>query len=175
MKVAITGHTTGIGLSLTRVFIDFLGFSRKTGYDLHNRIIREKMYSEISDCDVFINNANLGWNQSVLLYEIWEKWKDKDKLIINIGSVAADYNQTISTPYNIQKRALQDACLQLQQESRLCKIVLVKPGYVDTPVVKHVKAAKMDPDELALYIKELVELRQTASTFWISVVTLYPR
>lgn len=173
MKVAITGHTSGIGKALTNVFLDSVGFSRKNGYDLHNRFIREKMYNEISDCDVFINNADLGWNQSVLLYELWEKWKDKDKLIVNIGSDAADYNQSIARPYNIQKRALQDACLQLQQASQPCKVVLVKPGYVDTPRVQHITATKMDPKELAPYIKELVELRN--STFWIPVVTLYPR
>ena len=173
MKVAITGHTSGIGRALSTVFQDNVGFSKKNGYDLHNRIIREKMYNEIADCDVFINNADLGWNQSVLLYELWEKWKDKDKLIINIGSDAADYNQTVARPYNIQKRSLQDACLQLQQASQPCKVVLVKPGYVDTPRVQHITATKMDPKELALYIRELVELRYF--TFWIPVVTLYPR
>lgn len=173
MKVAITGHTSGIGKALSEIFSEYTGFSRKNGYDLHSQIIREKMYNEIADCDVFINNADLGWNQSVLLYELWAIWKDKDKIIVNIGSDAADYNQSIARPYNIQKRALQDACLQLQQAFQPCKVVLVKPGYIDTPRVKHITATKMDPKELALYIKELVELRN--STFWIPVVTLYPR
>jgi NAD(P)-dependent dehydrogenase (short-subunit alcohol dehydrogenase family) len=131
------------------------------------------MYNEVVDCNVFINNADLGWNQSALLYELWEKWKDTDKLIVSIGSDSADYNQSAARPYNIQKRALQDACLQLQQAKQLCKVVLVKPGYVDTPRVQHITATKMDPKELALYIKKIVELRN--STFWIPVVTLYPR
>lgn len=173
MKVAITGHTSGIGYSLFNIFPSAIGFSRKAGYDLHSRVIREKMYNEIADCDIFINNADLGWNQTVLLYELWEKWKDKDRIIVNIGSDSADYNQPFARPYNIQKRALEDACLQLQHAQQPCKVVLVKLGYVDTPRVKHITATKMDPGELAPYIKELVELKN--STFWIPVVTLYPR
>jgi hypothetical protein len=173
MKVAITGHTSGIGNSLTGVFPDFIGFSRKNGYDLHNISIRGKMYTEIEDCDIFINNADLGWNQTKLLYELWDRWKDKDKLIVNIGSTAADYNQPIARPYNIQKRALQDACLQLQQAQQSCKVMLVKPGYVDTPRVQQINATKMDPGEVALYIKDLIEMKN--STFWVPIVTLYPR
>jgi len=173
MKVAITGHTSGIGKELANVFSDYIGFSRKNGYDLHNRIVREKMYAEIGDCDIFFNNADIGWNQSALLYELWDKWKDTNKIIVNIGSDSADYNQPIARPYNIQKRALQDACLQMQQSNQLCKVVLLKPGYVDTPRVQHITATKIDPRELALYIKQLVELKN--STFWIPVVTLYPR
>jgi NAD(P)-dependent dehydrogenase (short-subunit alcohol dehydrogenase family) len=42
MKVAITGHTSGIGKALSDVFSDVIGFSRRNGYDLHNRVIREK-------------------------------------------------------------------------------------------------------------------------------------
>ena len=173
MKIAITGHTSGIGNSLASVFPNFIGFSRKNGYDLHNISIRGKMYTEIDDCDIFINNADLGWNQIKLLYELWDIWKDKDKLIVNIGSTAADYNPPIARSYNVQKKALQDACLQLQQASGPCKVMLIKPGYVDTPRVKHIEATKMDPKELALHIKELVELKN--STFWTPVVTLYPR
>lgn len=173
MRVAITGHTSGLGKALSCVFSDFVGFSRKNGYDLRNYAEREKMYNEITECDVFINNANLGWNQSILLYELWEKWKDKNKIIVNIGSDAADYSQTVARPYNIQKRSLQDACLQLQQAFQPCKVMLIKPGYIDTPSVQHIMATKMDPEELALYIRGLVELKN--STFWIPIVTLYPR
>jgi len=173
MKVAITGHTSGLGKELYRIFPESLGFSRNNGYDLNNQDSRNKMYNETLNCDIFINNADLGWNQCILLYELWNTWKEKEKIIVNIGSDAADYNHAIARPYNIQKRALQDACLQLQQAQQPCKVVLVKPGYIDTPRVHHINATKMDPKELALYIKELVELKN--STFWIPVVTLYPR
>jgi NADP-dependent 3-hydroxy acid dehydrogenase YdfG len=173
MGVAITGHTSGIGKALYEVFPGAKGYSSRTGYQLHDKNTRERMFSDCDSCDIFINNAPLGWNQIVLLYELWERWKDRDKLIINIGSDASDYNQSVARPYNIQKRALEDACLQMQQSNTLCKVMLIKPGYVDTPRVAGVNATKMDPRELAQYIKELSEMRN--STFWIPVVTLYPR
>jgi len=172
MKVAITGHTSGIGQGLSELF-EHIGFSRSNGYDLRFREHRVRMLKEISDCDVFINNADLGWEQTSLLFEVWEQWKDKEKIIVNIGSNAADYRPNFSRPYNVQKTALQDACLQLQQAYRPCKVILIKPGYVDTPRVQHINAIKMDPRELAHYIKELVDMKH--KSFWIPVVTIYPR
>lgn len=173
MKTAITGHTSGLGLALAEAFPDSIGFSRSNGYDLNLHSTRMKMYGEIDGCDVFINNAPINWNQTALLYELWEKWKNRDKIIVNIGSDAADYTQNIARPYNVQKKSLQDACLQLQHASQPCKVVLIRPSYIDTPRVSHINASKMDPKELAQFIKEVVE--QKHSTFWIPVVTLYPR
>ena len=173
MKVAITGHTSGIGLALSKTFLGSVGFSKSNGFDLHKPFERQRMYGLIGDCDVFINNADLGWDQTVLLYELWEKWKDKEKIIVNIGSEAADQKKNFARQYNVHKLALQEACLQLQQADQPCKVVLVKPGYVDTPRVKNILATKMDPSELASYIKGLIEMNH--STFWIPVVTLYPR
>lgn len=173
MKVAITGHTSGIGKSLSEIFVNSLGFSKSNGFDLRSEFYRRKMYTHIHGCDVFINNADLGWHQTSLLYELWEQWKDKEKVIVNIGSNASDYNQNFARPYNIQKRALEDACLQLQQASQPCKVVLIKPGYVDTPRVSSISATKIDPNELSIYIKEIIEMKN--KTFWIPVITLYPR
>jgi len=173
MKVAITGHTSGIGLALTKVFPEHVGFSRANNYNLHVASTRAKMYDEIRDCDVFINNADLGWHQTALLYELWDKWKDSGKIIVNIGSEASDQKKNFARAYNVQKLSLQEACLQLQQAQQPTKVVLVKPGYVNTPRVEQISATKMDPNELALYIKELIEMKHTS--FWIPVVTLYPR
>jgi len=173
MKVAITGHISGIGLALFKVFPDRIGFSRSNGYNLQLSINRERMYNFIEDYDVFINNADLGWGQTILLYELWERWKDSKKIIVNIGSEASDQKKDFARPYNVQKFALQDACLQLQQANQPCKVVLVKPGYVDTPRVAHLNATKMDPNELALFIKGLVEMTHTS--FWIPSITLHPR
>jgi NAD(P)-dependent dehydrogenase (short-subunit alcohol dehydrogenase family) len=173
MRIAITGHTSGIGKELSNLYTDVIGFSRTNGFDLRLRANRQRMFLTIQDCDIFINNADLGWEQTTLLYELWEQWKDKEKLIVNIGSDAADYNPNFARPYNVQKRALQDACLQLQQAYQPCKVMLVKPGYIDTPRVQQINATKMDPTEVALYIKDLTEMKNR--TLWTPIVTLYPR
>jgi hypothetical protein len=176
MKVAITGHTSGIGQALLDLYPDALGFSRSNGYDITIKDTRNKIIEESYDCDVFINNAYAEFGQQCLLYELWENWKDKNRIIVNLGSRAADFVNNARYPhyrYSIQKQALESASIYMSNSMRSCKVVCVKPGYVDTDSVRNVLEKKMDPKELALYIKELVELRY--STFWIPVVTLYPR
>jgi len=58
MKIAITGHTSGLGKFLFdeySLYHDCIGFSRSNGYDLekdHNIIVKQ-----IESCDLFINNS----------------------------------------------------------------------------------------------------------------------
>ena len=173
MKIAITGHTSGLGKSLSEVFPDYLGFSRSNGFDLHFADKRAEMISQIGDCDVFINNSPIGWNQTSLLYELWAEWQDKARIIINVGSTASDYNHPYPRPYTMHKKALEGASLQLQQSNKPCKVLLIKPGYIDTPRVDSIDAIKMNSDELAKFIKMLVE--QKYLTFWIPTITIYPK
>ncbi len=88
MKVAITGHTSGIGLSLAKVFQEngheIIGFSRKTGFDIAVASTRAMIISQLSDCDIFINNA---WDQDGqygMLTELLNVWQGKS--VINISS-----------------------------------------------------------------------------------------
>lgn len=173
MKIAITGHTQGIGRALTEVFPNHVGFSRNNGYDLNTIYGRHKAYRDMADCTVFVNNAPIGWNQIILLYELWDQWRNTENTIINIGSDAADYSQTTARPYSIQKKALQDTCLQMQQSSNSCRVMLIKPGYVDTPRVSEIDSHKIDPLELANYVKDLIE--NPYRTFWVPVITMYPK
>jgi short-subunit dehydrogenase involved in D-alanine esterification of teichoic acids len=170
MKLAITGHTSGIGKSLFNLFPDSMGFSRANGFNLEDLSVRKQVVELAKDCDVFVNNAYA--SQTQLLYLLWEQWKEKEKVIVNISSDAGDYNHNKAYPYAIYKRTLDDASLQLQQSKLPCKVMNIRPSYVDTPRVAHIEAKKMDPDDLALYIKYLLEMDRT---FWIPVVTIYPR
>jgi NAD(P)-dependent dehydrogenase (short-subunit alcohol dehydrogenase family) len=175
MKVAITGHTRGIGKSLSKIFPDFLGFSRSNGYDINDPVARQRILAESIDCDVFVNNAHCDFGQQYLLYDFWEAWQSKNKIIVNIGSRAADYVYHREYPhykYSIQKLALEGASKYMTHCLRPCKVICVKPGYVDTEGVRDKPGNKMDPDDLATFIKELVE---NDKSFWIPVVTLYPR
>lgn len=173
MKVSITGHTSGLGKELSTLYTEYLGFSRSNGFDLTMAELRSKTIAESADCDIFFNNAPIGWAQIELLYELWEHWKDKDRLIVNIGSNSAEYNQNFAKPYTVQKRALQDACLQMQHSTNKCKVMIVQPGYIDTPRVQSIVSAKINPKELALFIQEMAERRN--SSFWIPTITIYPK
>lgn len=176
MKIGITGHTSGIGKALHDIFPAALVFSRSNGYDITLKSSRDEILSKVLDCDVFINNANSGFAQQYLLYELWEQWKNKDKLIVNMSSRAADFahnKEFLNYPYAIEKQALESACRYMMHCMKPCKVMCIKPGYVDTPPVRHVREPKIDPAELADYIKSLIESRY--SSFWVPIITITPR
>mgnify|MGYP000442136621 CR=1 FL=1 len=95
-KIAITGHTSGIGqavhdmsdLTLDGVN-DVRGYSKSNGWNIATNdgddIIAELIKF---DPDVFINNAYYPGVQTKILTTLFEEWKGKPKTIINIGSIA---------------------------------------------------------------------------------------
>lgn len=171
MKVAITGHTSGIGKSLAELFPEYMGFSRTNGYDISKPEDQLRILTAAHDCDVFINNAYSGWSQIDLLNKFWTYWQDLDKVIVCIGSNAAEYNSTNLRPYNIHKRALQDTCLQMHHSLKKCRVICVNPGYVDTPRVAGINTSKINTDELSQYIHQLINMK---GSFWVPSITIYP-
>jgi len=97
MKIAITGHTSGIGLSLYTKFKiqghDVVGFSRSTGYDIGSDDVCCKLLNEIADCDVLVNNAYHSIGQNRILARILNEWNGSKKSVINISS------NIVSVPY----------------------------------------------------------------------------
>jgi short-subunit dehydrogenase len=85
MNIAITGHTSGIGLAFYNKFIQLghtvSGFSRSNGYD-----ISTISSSEFSQYDLFVNNAYHPIGQNRLLRELLTLWEGTDKCILNISS-----------------------------------------------------------------------------------------
>lgn len=64
MKIAITGHSKGIGKELYNIFDSdhqVEGFSRSNGFDIatHHKLIARS----VKDCDVFVNNAWSGYHK----------------------------------------------------------------------------------------------------------------
>ena len=91
MKIAITGHTSGVGKSLYDKLVGLghtvFGYSRANGFDLSNKdqvakLVKKIVYRENinytkggfeyedDDVDVFINNAYYNWSQVDLLYKV---------------------------------------------------------------------------------------------------------
>jgi NAD(P)-dependent dehydrogenase (short-subunit alcohol dehydrogenase family) len=108
IKVAITGHTKGLGKFMHDAFVadghTVIGFSRSTGYNIKNKDDRDRIILESKDCNVFINNAYNyeDWDNSQLnmLKEIYASWiLSKEKCIINMSSSAADiYPTPVTVP-----------------------------------------------------------------------------
>jgi NAD(P)-dependent dehydrogenase (short-subunit alcohol dehydrogenase family) len=139
MKIAITGHSAGIGQALAQVYQtqghDVVGLSKRDGHNIRNI---PKIISHIEPCDMFINNAQAGFAQTELLFEVYKLWKGKvGKRIINISTMMT--TQPVSTlpgidmiAYRNQKIALEEAHRQLQHLQDWPKLCLVRPGAVAT-------------------------------------------
>lgn len=137
-KVAITGHTNGIGKALYDVYTRngwvVVGLSRSNGYDIK----LDKINDAISDCDVLVNNAWDGFGQVDLLIKTFYKWIDcPDKTIINISTALQMYpisvNQTEGDLlYHVTKQSLEESITQLRSLSRGPRLVTVRPGAVAT-------------------------------------------
>ena len=101
MKVSITGSTGGLGTAIVNTFSDceLKLLDRNKGFDL------EKNLNDFidQDFDVFINNAHSGFRQTELLYKLFESNKNRNCIIINIGSVSSDGNKDYVNEYAIEE------------------------------------------------------------------------
>ena len=139
-KIAITGHTKGIGLALSNYYtalgIEVIGFSRSNGYDIRKGLDQERIINESQDCDLFINNAYFRYAQIDLL----QRWygfhqKKSNYMIVNMSSLAGDACMHLGKvyPYGLHKKALDDASYQMNMAAGCkCKIINIKPGHIKT-------------------------------------------
>lgn len=95
MKIAITGHTSGIGLSLFNKFKEqghyVIGFSRRTGTDIGQKNICKEIVEAVNGFDVFVNNAYHPIGQNRLLSYILSSWTS--------GTVVSISSDIVSVPY----------------------------------------------------------------------------
>ena len=138
MKIAITGHTSGIGKGILEYYSgehEVIGFSLENGYNIndYNRILEET-----KECDIFINNAYSHYTQSEIVSE-WAKVHSNDKhLIISTSSIAAEPLLEIENmfphlkPYGDEKYAINKASWNVNHSEALCKSSVIMPGVVET-------------------------------------------
>ena len=146
MKIAITGHTQGLGQAFFKYFQSHtvIGFSRSNGYNISSPTDRTKILDEIKDFDVFINNAynNYDNSQLQLLMDVYNSWRETDKMIINVSS---RYTNGIEKYCEDKKQ--QDLFCQ-SKEFTLPYIINLKPGLTDTNRVKHIKGDRLSVNDV---------------------------
>lgn len=150
MKIAITGHTRGIGKflfeNLTNDGHEVLGFSYSTGFDISKKENRDIIARTSADYDVFINSCYnyRDWDNSQLdmlkeIYSIWEK--DVNKHIINISSAASNMHPFTGVIPGIPKYSnyvkakweQDEWCLKkrnILNDKNKVKLTNIKPGRV---------------------------------------------
>ena len=124
----ITGHTARIGLHLSKHWPTAVGLSRSNGHDISDI---EAIVQLANDHDVFINCAHgQGWQQTELMLALFNKYRDTDKLFINIGTDAAYSSKwsVVYEQYPIEKATLHAACEHLQNLSHRCRVSLIEPN-----------------------------------------------
>jgi len=147
MKIAITGGTAGIGQALGNEYEsrghEVLRLSRRKG---HNIRVIPKIAELIEPCDVFVNNAQIGYAQTELLFEMARRWENTGKHIIVISTIMTQ--SPVSTlpgldmdAYRVQKIALEEAVKQLRYRRMGINLTLVRPGNIATSPDKTVPPA----------------------------------
>lgn len=136
MKIAITGHSAGIGQAIAKIYTDhgheIVGLSRRNGYNIRSV---PKIVSMVEPCDVFVNNAQTGFAQTELFFEVWRRWQGQRKCIINISSQMTLWPSAPTADldeYFVQKKALEEASKQLRGRALWPLIITVRPGAVAT-------------------------------------------
>lgn len=172
MKVAITGHSKGIGGSLYKRFIEnehtVFGYSRSNGFDIGSVESRANILEQSKDIDIFINNAYHPIGQTLLLKEALVRWKNTNTLIINISSKCVFYstdnnNQLIQEyliTYKKAKQEQQDIIMSLLGD-RQHRILNVLPGMVNTGMSLLIPSnnSKIDLEKLSELIYNIVSMR----------------
>jgi len=147
MKIAITGHTAGIGQALAKEYSldghDIVGLSQREGNNIRNTF---KICDQIEPCDMLINNAQAGYAQTELLFEMAKRWSSTKKHIVVISTMMTQ-EPASSIPgldmdqYRLQKVALEEAVRQIRHRRLGVKITLVRPGNIATSPDKTVPPA----------------------------------
>jgi len=133
MRVAITGHTKGLGKELYNRFDDVTGFSSSNDYDVSDSYERAKIINQIRDCDLFINNAHPFFDQTRMLMEVFDEWKYQDKTIVNIISRAKYDNISKGFMYAASKASLSHLSHNLRfSTDKECRIIDVNPGLLNS-------------------------------------------
>ena len=161
-KVAITGHTNGIGKSLCKYFVNnnysVCGFSKSSGYDISQSKVRQDIVQKSEDCEIFINNAFNNWDDSQLrlLELINQRWQGQNKLIFNISS-----RYTHDDNVYCKLKMDQDRYCEQYLYQRTPHIVNIKPGLIDTDRVKHINQGTKLSSDTVIDIVDFVLSTQT--------------
>ncbi len=114
MKISVTNSHRGLGLAISKRFENVID-----GFD--------------ENSDVFINNRHNSFKQTELLLEVFNKWKDTEKTIVNIVSRSKYPNISKGYLYSASKASLSHLSNNLRFVSdKKCRIIDINPGLLES-------------------------------------------
>ena len=159
-KIALTGHTRGIGKALADIFTaqgyDVVGYSKSNGYDIGDQSTRSNVLEQTKNFDIFINNAYHPVGQTALLDSVITQWNETNKLIINISSKMVHYTLSGFEDY-VSAKTKQNEIVKSRVFTNKPKILNIIVGAVDTDMAKVWLSKKINPVDLANFIYEMVK------------------
>ena len=145
-KIAITGHSSGIGAAVLDVAdltcndTEIRGYSKSNGWNIADRD-GDKIIQELVDYDpdIVVNNAYYPKIQTKILQALFEEWKSKDKIIINIGSISGYMAGILpEDQYLTCKEAQRNFVVRnsfIDEDTIKCKMYNLSFSYVATPLL----------------------------------------
>jgi NAD(P)-dependent dehydrogenase (short-subunit alcohol dehydrogenase family) len=179
VKIAITGHTAGIGQALAQEYMlaghEIVGLSKRQGNNIRNI---PKICDQIELCDVFVNNAQAGYAQTELLFEMTQRWAGTGKHIIVVSTMMTQ-DPVSALPglgmlaYHQQKVTLEEMVKQLRYQHLGISITIVRPGYIATQPGQTVPPAA----DVNNWARTLLDLFKSAKNNNLSIpdISLGPR
>lgn len=161
MKIAVTGHTSGIGQAVHDMCDLTLegqntvrGYSKSNGWNLAEDN-GDKLIQELVDFDpdVLINNAWYPGIQTKILTTLFDEWKGKPKKIINIGSISG-YLSGIVDDSDYMTDKLEQAQFIIRNSFRdgtdhQIKMFNISFSFVNSPLLTRVSiAGNTDPEKM---------------------------
>lgn len=148
-KVAITGHTGGIGGGLLDALVsrgfEVIGFSLENGYDISEKASITRIINEAEDCGLFVNCAQHGFAQTEILYGLAKRWRKNPigRAILNISSTSGDGNYNFLHSYAVEKASLDKAAYQVWAALPDLRVMTIRPGIVDTRMSRKYQGTKL--------------------------------
>jgi len=177
MKIAITGHTAGIGQALAEMYKhhEIIGLSKREGNNIRSI---PKIADQIEPCDMFINNAQAGYAQTELLFEMAQRWVGTRKHIIVISTMMTQDPVSVlpglgMDHYRVQKIALEEAVRQIRNRHIGIRLTIVRPGNIATSLEKTVPPAA-DVNNWANVLVSVLTMAE-ANNLIIPDISLGPR
>ncbi len=160
-KIAITGHTHGLGKILFESYqknqYEVYGASRSNGFDFTIPNNVKKFLEDIEKYDILINNAP-GQFQSDIFQGIYNKWKDKPKVILNVGSRTTQFSVSKAMQYGAEKAHLDFLTRSAQHfGSEYPYVLLIRPGFFSGQRSLDKAGPKVNPKHVAEVIKFMID------------------
>ena len=179
-KIAIVGHTRGIGKAIADLYrkknYTVVGLSSSNGYDLHCSQV--EIMEQLDDCQLIVLNAYVGKGQMNLLKRIYGRFVFEDKKVVVITSTSGTpigEDEDLQNPeyidYCENKKNLIGYIEELQQEllNKPLSVYDICPDVVDTDMTKGlwVDLPKLTADEDAEAVRYCFE-----STFNVNKIVM---